>query len=343
MPTLDIFSSSPAFSLMELTVAINKVPFVPGQVGKLGIFNEQGIYTTAFEVEELAGQLYLIPNTVRGAPAPQNTRDKRVTRYFKNMHLPVRDRIMADEIQNKRAFGTENELATAISEVNARQAKMSKSLDATLEYGRVNALKGTILDSDGTTVIYNLFTEFNVTQVTEDFDLGNATSDLLGHCTTVRENMQTELGGDGGDDIEVVALVGKTWFKRFISHPKVAPAYQYYQSVAANLNPLQHDLRYKGFTFGDITFMVYRGTVSGVGFIADSEGYAFPTNVPGLFQTAFAPADYMETVNTKGQPRYSKMVPDPSGYNKFVEIEAQSNPLSYCTRPKVCNKLTTGS
>lgn len=342
MPTLDIFKGD-AFSLMELTASVNKMPFVPGQAGKLGIFQEDGIYTTVFEVEELAGRLYLIPNQKRGAPALANTRDQRTVRYFRNMHLPVRDRIMADEIQNKRQFGSENELATAQTEINMRMQKMTRSLDATLEYGRIGALSGVILDSDGTTVIYNLFTEFNVAQQTVDFDLGNADSDILGHCTQIRENIQTELGGDGGDDLEVHQFCGATWFRSFISHPKVAEAYKYYQTVQQQLNPLQRDLRYKGFTFGDVTFTVYRGAVNGVNFIPANQAQAFPVNVPGLYQTAFAPADYMETANTQGLPRYAKQVPDPSGYNKFVEIELQSNPLSYCTRPAVLNKVITSS
>jgi hypothetical protein len=41
MPTLDIFGNS-AFSLTSLTDAINKVPFIPGRLGQLGIFDESG-------------------------------------------------------------------------------------------------------------------------------------------------------------------------------------------------------------------------------------------------------------------------------------------------------------
>ena len=41
MPALDIFSSS-AFSMVALTDAINKMPYVPGRIGQLGLFREQG-------------------------------------------------------------------------------------------------------------------------------------------------------------------------------------------------------------------------------------------------------------------------------------------------------------
>ena len=43
MPALDIFGSS-AFTMVSLTDAINKMPFVPGWIGQLGLFREQGVH-----------------------------------------------------------------------------------------------------------------------------------------------------------------------------------------------------------------------------------------------------------------------------------------------------------
>lgn len=71
MPTLDIFGNS-AFSLTSLTDAINKVPFVPGRLGQLGIFDESGVSTTSVIIEEREGSLTLIETSQRGAPAHQN-------------------------------------------------------------------------------------------------------------------------------------------------------------------------------------------------------------------------------------------------------------------------------
>ena len=56
MPALDIFSSS-AFSMVALTDAINKMPFVPGRIGQLGLFREQGVSTTSVMIEEREGSL----------------------------------------------------------------------------------------------------------------------------------------------------------------------------------------------------------------------------------------------------------------------------------------------
>ncbi|HML28958.1 MAG TPA: major capsid protein [Hyphomicrobium sp.] len=52
--------------------------------------------------------------------------------------------------------------------------------------------------------------------------------------------------------------------------------------------------------------------------------------------TRFAPGDYIETVNTKGLPRYAKQVRMRN--DKGVEIEIQSNHISICTQPNVLRK-----
>ena len=65
----------------------------------------------------------------------------------------------------------------------------------------------------------------------------------------------------------------------------------------------------------------------------------FPLGVPNLFRTVYAPADYVETVNTLGLPRYAKQWMSQNG--KRIEMESQSNALSYCTRPRVLLQGTT--
>ena len=71
MPALDIFSSS-AFSMVALTDAINKMPYVPGRIGQLGLFREQGVSTTSVMIEEREGSLTLVETTSRGAAAVQH-------------------------------------------------------------------------------------------------------------------------------------------------------------------------------------------------------------------------------------------------------------------------------
>src|SRR4051812_40538270 len=98
MDTLtDVFNSD-LFSTTSLTASVNKMPFVPGRIGQLGIFTEMGIPTTQLMIEEIGGTLALVPNTKRGAPAKVIDRARRVGRSLTLPHLPTRFSIMADQI-----------------------------------------------------------------------------------------------------------------------------------------------------------------------------------------------------------------------------------------------------
>lgn len=96
------------------------------------------------------------------------------------------------------------------------------------------------------------------------------------------------------------------------------------------------------FEFGGITFERYRtgkkatAANAAAPFIAANECRLVPVGVPQLFITRFAPADYEETVNTSGLPRYAKQWASPD--NKGRHLQVQSNPISLCTRPKVLRR-----
>ena len=88
-------------------------------------------------------------------------------------------------------------------------------------------------------------------------------------------------------------------------------------------------------------FEVYDGGTSAGDFIPDGIAYAYPEGVPGMFQSKFAPADYMETVNTQGLPFYAKQEPMP--FNKGIIGEAQSNPIHFNSLPEAVIKLSVAA
>lgn len=326
---LDVFNQN-AFSTVSLTAFVNAEPFVPGAVGAGLQWEEQGIATRTVVVEEDAGALSLIESKPLGAPAAQFSPSKRKVRSFVVPHLPLEDSVLASEVAGVRAFGSEDQLQTVEGVVQDRIRKMLRAHDATLEYGRVGAVKGLILDADGST-LYNLFTEFGVSQQALALDLGTASTDVLGKCVEVQEMAEDELGAATTTGYK--GYVGKNLFKKLIAHPKVREAYTGWQAAQA----LTKDNR-QGFVFGDVEWIAYRGKVGGTAFVGDDEGYVCPVGVPGLFITRFASADFNETANTIGLPRYAKQEPMPMG--RGMNIHTQSNPLSLCTRPRAVIKVT---
>jgi hypothetical protein len=331
MPALDIFAGS-AFSMVALTDAINKMPFVPGRIGQLGLFREQGVSTTAVMIEEREGALTLVETTSRGAPAVQHVPNKRKARSLTVPHVALEDTILADEVQNVRAFGSENQLEGVQAVVNQRLSEMASKMDATLEHLRVGAIKGQILDADGSAVIYDLFTEFGVSQHSEiDFDLDNATpapGAVKKKCHDIRRKIEDELGVVPYDHIH--AMCGPDFFDDLITHPEVEKAYERWLDGAF----LRQGQARGSFEYAGILFEEYRGRVGSVDFTDASKAYFFPVGVPGLFRQYNAPADFVETANTIGLPRYAKQAVDQQ-FARWVMLHVQSNPLPICTRPRV--------
>src|SRR5512145_1102046 len=130
-----------------------------------------------------------------GAPGTRMTRDKRKARVLKIPHIKLEDTIKADEVQNVREFGSADQLRAIETLRNQHLAKAARSLDATLEYHRMGALKGLVLDADATTVLFNLFTEFGRAQTTIALGLGTATTKVRKKVLEIKDRIEELLGG----------------------------------------------------------------------------------------------------------------------------------------------------
>lgn len=331
MPTLDIFNSD-AFSVTNLTDAFNKVDHVPGRAGEL-VFSGagRGVSTTTVAVEEHDTVLTLLATSARGAPSAQHTTQKRKLRNLTIPHIEYEDTIPADEIQNVRAFGSESEVQTVQSVVNGRLMEMALNHDLTLENLRLGALQGQVLDSDGSTLV-DLFTTFGVTQASEiNFALSTSATDVRGKCHQVIRQMKRAIKAPWPSTAMVWCFCDDDFFDALLAHANVKGVWDGYASAERKLGD---SYAFGIFEFGGIFFENYQGTDdnSTVKVTTDKAKF-FPVGVPGVFREYYAPADFMEAVNTIGLPRYAKQVPDPSGLNKHVKLHTQQNPLPICTRP----------
>ena len=330
MPSLDIFSGD-AFNLQSLTAAINAPTLLPGQIGRissLGLFAEQGITTTVVSIERDGRTLTIVPATQRGAPGTPISGNKRSLIPFHTLHLPQTATILADEVQNVRAFGTDGDEETVLTLVNQRLATMRRNLDLTNEWHRAGALKGQILDANGSTVLLDLFTSFGVSQIVHFMALEVGGTDVQTKCKDIRRKVEDELDGLPYTSIRVLA--SRTFMDALSSYADVKDAWNFAQAQ----NRISGA---KDFTYGDVVFEEYHGKIGSLTFIPEGEAIAIPEGVPDLFITRYAPGDYMETVNTIGLPYYARQ--EPMDMNKGVEIEAQSNPLHLCTRPRTILRL----
>jgi len=324
----------PGFSMTSLTAAINLLPNRYGRLQQLGLFPTKPVRTRQILVEEKAGKLNLLPTRPPGSPGTVGNRGQRKIRSFVIPHIPHDDVVLPEEVQGLRAFGSETEMMS-VAMVMAEHLDTMRSKHAiTLEHLRMGALKGEILDADGS-VIANLFDEFDITPKEISFELGSASTNIKAKCYELSRAIEDSLMGEFMTGIRV--LCSPEWFTAFTTHAKVEKAYENWQQGAVLIN----DMR-SGFTFSNISFEEYRGQASDADgnvrrFIAAGEAHAFPLGTVDTFSTYFAPADFNETVNTLGQELYAKQ--EPRKFERGTDIHTQSNPLPMCHRPGVLVKL----
>jgi len=317
------------FRVSTLTDAINKLPPFESKVGASGLFTESGVSTAFVTIDERNGRLVLVPNTSRNDdPAPMKS-GKRTRRTFETLHLPVSGQILPAELQGIATFG--GELAPAAAQLQGQAAVINdklqglrNSIDATREWGRIGAISGKILDSDGS-VIYDLYEEFDVTKKTANIALGAVDTDVRKLVMDAKRYSEKKLNGVAVQ--KFLAWTGPDFFDGLTEHENVKKAYANYQEAQDRLGG---DMR-SGFTFGGVTFIELDVTVSGQRFIPADVARLVPFG-SGIFRTYNSPANYNETVNTIGRPFYSKA--EPRRLGKGWDMEAQSNPLSLCLFPE---------
>lgn len=336
MNHMDIFNDD-AFSLVNLVAQINNMDHVPSRAGQLAFAGTgEGVPTLSVSIESKAEVLSLIQTSPRGAPAPQEKQDKA---NIRNVHIPqikLEDTIGAHQIQGVRQFGSTDVLRGAQSVVSGQMQKMVRRHDMTLENHRLGALRGVINDADGSELL-DLFDLFGVTAPADvPFHLDDFAADayddfIRATCAGIIRTMKRNLKMPWNNGIRVWAFCGDTFFDKLLEHPSFKEAYQATERAAAKLG----DSYVHGVVeFGGIFFENYQGTDDNTTVaVSATEARFFLTGVPGLYAEYFAPADFMETANTIGLPRYAKIAPD-AEFNRFVKLHTQQNPLPLCLRPK---------
>lgn len=319
-------------TLGSLTAAINKLPPMPTKIGAMNLFTPKPISTTTILIDELEGRLSLVPSTPRGGPASKMATGKRKSHSFQATHLSLGKLVLAEDSQGVRAFGSEDQAEALADVVNSRLQELKNSILVTREYQRIGAIKGQVLDADGTTVLADMYDEFDVTQKVVGMSLASNTNP---RAKLMEAKRASEKAAGGVILSGTKVLASPEFMDALTGNEAVKAAYAGYQAAQDRLGG---DVR-AGFVFGGCEFIEYDASVGDRRFIGAGDAYLFPT-MPGLFIETFSPADYIETVNTLGKEFYAKAkVID---MDKGWDIEAQTNPLPMCTIPGACIKLTVG-
>lgn len=341
MPNILDFTTSSAFNAIALSTAINDIPNMYGRVGKLNLFRSEGVPVRTVAVEIQGFDLRVLTSMPVGSPGQANTQGKRRIKTFAIPHFPVDDVVKAEDIQGVRAFGQDaNALMGFAEAVNKKLMEIKGKHDITVEYMRVQALKGLIKDGAGNTIL-DVFSDFGVAQPTVAMDLGTATTDQIKKTNAILRQIDQSLTGDTRNGVMV--LCSDSFYDKFITHATVKDAYKYFRNSNLGMSITLADDAREGFPFGNIVFVNYTSTVTLTdgtteALIEADAAYAFPLGTNTSFIQYNAPADFIEAANTPGLPMYAKQ--ERMEFDKGIKIHTQCNPLPLPIRPKVLVKLT---
>lgn len=334
MPALDIFNNN-RFSMMSLTGAVDKIDYVPSFLGSQNLFEVRPVNSETVFIDRRARSVALISTTPRGAPTPQAAKETRDMVGLTTPRVIKGDFITAAEVANIRAFNRENDVEVLTTEVARRMGNLRVDHELTMEYHRLGAIQGILLDADGTTVIQNYFDLMGVTAPSAiNFALTTAATDVRGKCTALVRGMARSAKGAFTPATTVHSLTGDTFFDQLINHPTVRETYIQQEGAA-----LRAGVAFSSFTFGGITWHNYQGTDDN-STVAVPEGEArfYPVNARGVFQQALSPADeFVAYAGQMGRSIYAMQYADHHDpqVQRGRHLDVGNYPLHICARPEV--------
>jgi hypothetical protein len=347
MGSLDIFNDD-AFKLQSMLPAVQELDYKPSRLGELGIFAPFPVRTAKVSIENREGKLKVIQTSLRGAPIEQRSTEKRQIREFNTVRIAKGDRLLADELADVRAFGTETETQAVQAEIDRRLSGASgliSHIELTLENMRLGCIQGVLKDADGS-VIYNWWDQFQWTILPGanefNFPFGDPAFNQGGLrelCSKIIRAMAVNSKGAWRQNQSYVhAMCGQDFFDALVTCEEVRNTFLNHGGASALRAAVPMG---NLFSFGGITFELYRGWEGLNGSVVgmeDNKCAFFPVNAPGVFLEVFAPGESFEDLGMPGQRIYPKIIIDKQrGF--WADLEVYCYPLHVCTQPAM---LMTG-
>jgi len=327
------------FKVIDQTEAIISVPNQWGLINELGLFQQEGVTQHTVSVESQNGTLALIGDTKRGTRNLVNKDDVRAIRTFAIPNFSVDDAVFPEDVQGKRAYGSDNP-DTTDAVIARKLERIRRNHAVTLEFARAQAItQGTVYAPNGT-ISGNFYTEFGVTRKEIDFVLGTATTNILGKSEEGIAHIQDNImSGEAVSNI--IVLCSPEFFAKLIDHASVKEAYKYYSSTQEPLRQRLGTGIYRRFIHGSVEYIELRGSYNGQRLIPANEAYMLPQGTTDTFKTFFGPANRFSHVQTLGEPAYVWAFRNPT--DTEITIQSESNFLNLVRRPQCVVKLTTAA
>lgn len=336
----DIVKAWP-FTERHLTETINEIPNQYGYIEELDYAPGEGVATTAVEIAKVGDSVRVLPQVERGGPSSTKGAPVEDSIFLRIPSFPQVHKIGPADVQDwvqkaNREFKPKS-LEMSLAE---RLQSLRFDHDLTLEYQRMGAIKGTLVDGNGKTLL-DLFDAFGITQKVVNFALDVSTTKVTEKVDEVISYIRANLLGEIMTGVDI--LVDKAFFNALVSHPNVEKFYVNYEAAMMLANPDYKPLYGRIFSFHGVTFREYDATVTlyngtTVPLIASGTGHALPVGTRDAFQTYFGPPNDIRFVNMEGMEIFMSQEFEKHGAG--IELKSESCPLAVYRRPVLLVKVT---
>lgn len=326
-------SSEAIYGVRPLTQAINHLPINPTIIRELALFKPEYLTTTYVNVQSKEGVLTLVNAVPRGAMGLPVSKQKINTHTFETLHLPKHDIVRADDVQNIRAFGSDNASETIASKINDKLEAMKADIEYTREHLMLGALLGKLIDADGGEIL-DIYKRFGLTRKEFTWNLSANNANVGKEIDIVKTAQSKKRGGEALSGW--IVLASEEFMQTLVYHKSVNELYLRYQDGEAYRNGETNVM----FRHKNIDFIQYDHEFDSGVKIKENEAILLPKSTRNTFREFFAPADMNATVNSKALAYYASR--EKLQHDKGWDLHAQSNPLPLVLRPELMATLKLG-
>lgn len=327
---------------------INLIPNRWGLMSLLNIFKTQLGSQRTVTIPRKTSKEHLMEDRNWDEGRPSLSRGDREILTVSIPHFPLDASINPNDINGRVDFDALIRGGMTLETVEAKRAEILESLfrahSLALEAARMQLFKDGSVFAPRGTVKTNFYNEYGITRKEFEFDMKSTIDPLDAVCAEVIGYFQ-DTAQNGIIMTDFLALCSPKFFQQLISNPFIREAYLPVQMpqrdglLVGRLDAGQpFGSAYQEFRFRGITFIEVRGGVAGQPYVDEGKAYCFPRGTD-TFETWFAPANRLDTVNQIASPSYAfEYIDEKKG---SIDIMSETNFLNIMKRPDLVVTLKT--
>lgn len=317
------------FQILDYTGLIETMPRIDTLIDGMNLFTTHYGRTTIASIERVDDGGGNIPARQRGGERNHLASERAKIVNLNIPFFPLDRSINPADIQNFRAYGTEDAPKTVQDEVNRIMMRLRRNHSILKTRAQYAALQGNSWSPEDPVSQYNYYEVWGVTQVRADIDFTQLAIDPIEVIEAEARAHIIDWAGNNGDNFEIVVMASRKWFSALIAHPQVTGAYSQYPSTQEMLRRrLGGNANNRIFEHKNVLFIE---DISGQ--IPDGEAIIFPRGIERMFEIYYAPSDYLRDANTVAQELY--VFYKESDYLREAKVESETSFLAVNNRPEL--------